>query len=74
MYNPATGHLCFSEALAYLKRNQPIRRAHWAADQGLWLLNGQLLLASPWTPSSDAVLAEDWVPLLTTSTQQRTTK
>lgn len=88
MYNPATGHMCFAEALAYIKRQQPTARAAWIP--GAYVTTnrpGKVLtyvtpvalgctsqVEFPWAPSSDDVLAEDWVFFLQADTQQGTPK
>lgn len=76
MYNAATGHMCFAEALAYLKRQQPVARAAWIAGNYITLHKpgNQLVFIHPagtfsWAPSSDDVLAEDWVPVILANTQ-----
>lgn len=82
MYDAATGLMCFAEALAYLKRQEPVRRASWPKGYALsvrpdWgtlhLLtpNGDFI---PWTPSSLDVLAEDWAPSLNASTPKESSK
>lgn len=71
MYDAATGHMCFAEALAYLKRQQPIARASWPAGHFARLRypNGAITyVCGPtevsWAPSSPDVLAEDWVAVI----------
>lgn len=83
MYNPANGHMCFAEALAYIKRGLPVGRAPWKGHACVWNfgqsgeLRGQLSLViqtptsyffSPWNPSSSDVLAEDWVAVIPADT------
>lgn len=81
MYDPATGLMCFAEALAYIKRQQPTARAAWI--KGAYITTdrpGKVLTyvtpvaEFPWAPSSDDVLAEDWVFYLQADTQQGTPK
>lgn len=77
MYDPTTGHLCFSEALKYLKGSRPVARASWKGSAQLWCVFGELMLFIPngdshtalfWTPSSQDVLAEDWVAVINADT------
>jgi|694.fasta_scaffold61845_10 hypothetical protein len=82
MYDAATGRMCFAEALPYLKRSQPVARATWA---GAYVLRDPTSRSGitfhsavshfPWAPSSDDVLAEDWIAVIPTAdTQQGTPK
>lgn len=75
MYNPESGYLCFAEALNYLKRSRPVARASWKTSC-LWLTGNKIVITqwdsqtlSPWTPTSEDVLAEDWVHIIPPSTQ-----
>lgn len=77
MYNPTNGHMCFAEALAYIKRKQPMARAAWITGNYIQLNDQAITFFTPvakfpWAPSSDDVLAEDWAYIIPTSTQQGT--
>lgn len=84
MYDAATGLMCFAEALPYIKRSQPVARATWGT--GTYVLrdptsrSGITIYTAaktsfPWAPSSDDVLAEDWIAVIPTAdTQQGTPK
>lgn len=77
MYNPANGHMCFSEALAYLKRGLPIARASWLPGAQLHRLGKAFYLTHESRPenllyhdlSSIDVLAEDWIAPVHANTQ-----
>lgn len=68
--------MCFSEALAYLKRHQPVARATWITGTYITLKPPGNVLTHispvaefPWAPSSNDVLAEDWVAIIIANTQ-----
>ncbi len=71
-YDPATGEMCFSNALIEIKRGNRVARKEWV---NLWLYqyDGQILVGDslrprerkvPWSPWTDEILAEDWVTVV----------
>lgn len=79
MYDAATGHMCFSEALAYLKRGLPIARGPWPAGVHLVRIDKMFFRSRPLDPkqlisyelSSIDVLAEDWFAPVPADTPQQ---
>lgn len=69
-YDAATGHMCFSNALLCMKKNERVARASWG-DRAHVSIDGDRMvmthtsgLAMPFYASPQEMLALDWVQLV----------